>query len=71
MAVQAVILQLPLQISMLVFALGLADIALEIDNLGGKVIGSFRLHAYRSILELVIVDARFDYTKSDKFRRWN
>ena len=32
-------------------------------------IGRFRSHAFPSILELVIVDAQFDYTKSDKFRR--
>ena len=37
----------------------------EADN------GCFRLHAFRSILELVIVDAQFNYTKRDKFRRYN
>ena len=31
--------------------------------------GRFRSHAFPSILELVIVDAQFDYRKSDKFRR--
>ena len=61
---------LQLHVSPVTLNVPISKFRVVILNVEDREIGRFRLHAaFRSILELVIVDAQFDYTKSDKFRR--
>ena len=61
---------LQLHVSPVMLNVPISKFSVVILNVEDREIGRFRLHAaFRSILELVIVDAQFDYTKSDKFRR--